>query len=73
MKIDHFYNVNIHTHFIMFIIGGEIYEDEEIFKFDPYYNEEIDYNNDDFIYEDEYDLMAISIENRFSPDIKISI
>jgi len=57
----------------MFIIGGEIYEDEEIFKFDPYYNEEIDYNNDDFIYEDEYDLMAISIENRFSPDIKISI
>jgi hypothetical protein len=57
----------------MFIIGGEIYEDEEIFKFDPYYNEEIDYNNDDFIYEDEYDLMAISIENRFSLAIKMSV
>ena len=57
----------------MFIIGGEIYEDEEIFNFDPYYNEEIDYNNDDFIYEDEYDLMAISIENRFSSDIKIFV
>jgi hypothetical protein len=51
----------------MFIIGGEVYEDEEILKFDPYYNEEIDYNNDDdCFYEDEYDLIAIPIENQFS-------
>jgi hypothetical protein len=57
----------------MFIIGGEVYEDEEIFKFDPYYNEEIDYNNDDFVYEDEYDLMAIAIETKFSAVIQISV
>jgi hypothetical protein len=56
----------------MFIIGGEVYEDEEIFKFDPYYNEEIDYNNDDYIYDDEFDLMAIAIENKFSSVIQIS-
>jgi hypothetical protein len=55
------------------IIGGEIYEDEEIFKFDPYYNKEIDYNNDDFVYDDEYDLMAVAIENTFSAVIKISV
>jgi hypothetical protein len=57
----------------MFIIGGEVYEDEEIFKFDPYYNKEIDYNNDDLYYEDEYDLMAIAIETKFSAVIKISV
>ena len=73
MKIDNNYNNYIHTHFIMFIIGGEVYEDEEIFKFDPYYNEEIDYTNDDLDYEDEFDLMAIAIETRLSSVIEISV
>ena len=73
MKNDNYNNNSIYTHLIMFIIGGEVYEDEEIFKFDPYYNEEIDYNNDDFIYEDEYDLMAVAIETKFSAVIQISV
>ena len=73
MKIDNYYCNNYHIHFIMFIIGGEVYEDEEIFKFDSYYNKEIDYNNDDLYYEDEYDLMAVAIETKFSAVIKISV
>jgi hypothetical protein len=73
MKNDNYNNNSVYTHLIMFIIGGEVYEDEEIFKFDPYYNKEIDYNNDDFVYDDEYDLMAVAIENTFSAVIKISV
>ena len=58
----------------MFIIGGEVYEDEEIFKIDPYYNDEnIDYNNDDCYYDDEYDLIATPLENKFSSVITITV
>jgi len=48
----------------MFIIGGEVYEDEEIFNIDPYYNNDTD---EDCEYEDELDVIAVSIENRFHP------
>ena len=40
----------------MFIIGGEVYEDEEIFNIDPYYNNDTD---EDCEYEDELDVIAV--------------
>jgi hypothetical protein len=48
--------------FNMFIIGGEIYEDDEIFNIDPYYNNRGDYDTD-YEYDDELlDIIPHSIE-----------
>lgn len=58
----------------MFIIGGEVYDDEEIFNIDPYYNNNIiDYNDMDLEYEDELDIMAVSIETKILSSRLISI
>jgi hypothetical protein len=57
----------------MFIIGGEVYDDEEIFNIDPYYNNIIDYNDMDLEYEDELDIMAVSIETKILSSRLISI
>jgi hypothetical protein len=57
----------------MFIIGGEVYEDEEIFDIDPYYSNRIDYNDMDYEYEDELDIIPLSIENRMQSSRLISI
>jgi hypothetical protein len=46
----------------MFIIGGEVYEDDEIFNIDPYYNNRGDYDTD-YEYDDELlDIIPHSIE-----------
>jgi len=57
----------------MFIIGGEVYDDEEIFNIDPYYNNIMDYNDMDLEYEDELDIMAVSIETKILSSMLISI
>jgi len=57
----------------MFIIGGEVYDDEEIFNIDPYYNNIMDYNDMDLEYEDELDIMAVSIETKILSSRLISI
>jgi hypothetical protein len=57
----------------MFIIGGEVYEDEEIFNIDPYYSNRIDYNDMDYEYEDELDIIPLFIENRMQSSRLISI
>jgi hypothetical protein len=62
-KIDNdFYMIN-YAH-KMFIIGGEIYEDEEIFGFDPYYPSIYEQNPDDYIYEDEYDKLSFALQDK---------
>ena len=57
----------------MFNIGGEVYEDEEIFDIDPYYSNRIDYNDMDYEYEDELDIIPLSIENKMQSSRLISI
>lgn len=48
----------------MYIIGGEIYEDEEIIGFDPYYTSIYEQNPDDYIYEDEYDDLSFALQEK---------
>jgi hypothetical protein len=45
----------------MFIIGDEVYEDDEIFSIDPYYNNPIDYYNIEYDFEDELDIIGLRI------------
>ena len=48
----------------MYIIGGEIYEDEEITGFDPYYPSIYEQTPDDYIYEDEYDNLSFALQDK---------
>lgn len=48
----------------MYIIGGELYEDEEIIGFDPYYTSIYEQPPDDYIYEDEYDQLSFALQDK---------
>lgn len=48
----------------MYIIGGELYEDEEIIGFDPYYASIYEQTPDDYIYEDEYDTLSFALQDK---------
>jgi hypothetical protein len=48
----------------MYIIGGEIYEDEEITGFDPYHPSIYEQTPDDYIYEDEYDNLSFALQDK---------
>lgn len=48
----------------MYIIGGEVYEDEEIIGFDPYYSSIYEQSPDDYIYEDEYDTLSFALQDK---------
>ena len=48
----------------MYIIGGEIYEDEEITGFDPYHPSIYEQTPDDYIYEDEYDKLSFALQDK---------
>ncbi len=48
----------------MFIIGGEVYEDEEVMELTSYENSIYERDPEEYIYEDEYDELAIRLENR---------
>jgi hypothetical protein len=44
--------------------NGEVYDDEEIIGADVYYNSVYERDDTEYIYEDEYDELAISLENK---------
>jgi hypothetical protein len=44
--------------------NGEVYDDEEIIGDDVYYGSVYERDDDEYIYEDEYDDLAISLENK---------
>lgn len=48
----------------MYIIGGEMYEDEEIIGYDPYYHSIYEQNPDEYIYEDEYDTLSFALQEK---------
>jgi hypothetical protein len=54
--------------FEMYIIGGEVYDDEEVFGSNSYYASVYERDDDEYIYEDsyedEYDQLAIALQNR---------
>ena len=52
------------TQLDMFIIGGEIYDDEEIMGIDAYELPIYEQDPEEYIYEDEYDALAIAIEDK---------
>lgn len=56
--------MNNYTHLNMFIIGGELYDDEEILGINSYELPIYEQDPDEYIYEDEYDTLAIAIEDR---------
>jgi len=49
----------------MYVRGGELYEDEEIHGYDYYVSNSVyESNPDDYIYEDEMDLLSIAYQDQ---------
>jgi len=44
--------------------NGEVYDDEEVVGENAYYGSVYERDDDEYIYEDEYDELAISFENK---------
>ena len=62
------YDINTNIQLSMYIIGGEIYEDEEIDGSDEYdynvSNSVYESNPDEYIYEDDMDLLSIAYQDK---------
>jgi hypothetical protein len=55
--------------------NGEVYDDEEIVGYDVYYYNSIyDRDGEEYVYEDEYDNLAIALEDKLQiRSVSISI
>uniref|UniRef100_A0A6C0CGV2 Uncharacterized protein n=1 Tax=viral metagenome TaxID=1070528 RepID=A0A6C0CGV2_9ZZZZ len=60
-------NTNDFIHSQMYIIGSQVYEDEEIIDCDGYASQSIyDSHPDEYIFEDPMDLLSITFQNKMN-------
>ena len=60
-------NSNNFIHSTMYVIGSQVYEDEEIMDCDEFNSQSIyESTPDDYIYEDEMDLLSIAYQDMMS-------